>query len=161
MALPRKKITREQVLAVIEHIEDGETEAEACRMVGIPNSSFRMAALREEVSVEYARALAALAGDQANKLEEVVRDMRDGKVDWQVARVEIDARKWFASKFLPRRYGDRVDVTTNGKDLPTPILGYVQRNDSNSKDHGDEEPNQGSAGGNLGEQDGIGAFMPD
>ena len=30
------------------------------------------------------------------------------------ARVELDARKWFASKFLPKRYGDKAEVEHSG-----------------------------------------------
>lgn len=38
------------------------------------------------------------------------------------ARLQVDTRKWLASKILPKKYGDKVDVTTNGKDLiPPPI----------------------------------------
>jgi hypothetical protein len=33
-----------------------------------------------------------------------------------MARVEIDARKWFASKFLPKRYGDRIAQEITGAD---------------------------------------------
>ena len=29
-------------------------------------------------------------------------------------RVELDARKWFASKFLPKRYGDKLDLDHSG-----------------------------------------------
>ena len=36
--------------------------------------------------------------------------MRSGVLDAQQARVELDARKWFASKFLPKRFGDRLEL---------------------------------------------------
>jgi hypothetical protein len=36
----------------------------------------------------------------------------------QAARLQIDARKWVASKRLPRKYGDRLEhVGAGGKDL--------------------------------------------
>jgi hypothetical protein len=61
--------------------------------------------------------LAALAQDQVEKVEVAIDDMRKGKIDAQMARVEIDARKWFASKFLPKRYGDKLDMTSGGERL--------------------------------------------
>jgi hypothetical protein len=59
--------------------------------------------------------LEALAQDQVEKAEQVIEDMRNGVIDAQQARVELDARKWFASKFLPKRYGDKLDLEHKGE----------------------------------------------
>ncbi len=107
-------ITAEQINAVIARMEAGDSENAACKNVGIGRSTFRSAALRHGVSDNYARALEALASDQVEKLEKAIDDMRDGTIDHQIARVEIDARKWFASKFLPTRYGDKIEVEHSG-----------------------------------------------
>lgn len=98
---------------VIELMESGMTEHAACKEVGINQTAFKACVLREGVSADYVRALAALARDQVIRLESAIQDMREGRIDAQQARVEIDARKWFASKFLPKQYGDKVqmDVT--------------------------------------------------
>lgn len=100
----------QQVMAVLARMEQGESENKACIQVGINRHTFRCAAMRHGVAEEYARAMEALAQDQTEKLEETIADMRNGTVDAAMARVEIDARKWFASKFLPKRYGDRQQV---------------------------------------------------
>lgn len=113
----------EKLDKILDLMENGESERAACKAVGISRSTFRSAVLREKMADHYARALEGLALDQIEKLEESIDDMRNGLLDYQIARVEIDARKWFASKFLPRRFGDKIDMTTNGKDLPAPILG--------------------------------------
>lgn len=34
-------------------------------------------------------------------------------------RLQIDARKWTASKLAPKKYGDKVDVTTGGDKIET------------------------------------------
>lgn len=96
-----------QVEDVIALIEAGSSENAACKEVGINRATFRAAALRAGAGDSYARALEGLAQDQVEKLEEAIEAMRDGQIDAAVARVEIDARKWFASKFLPKRYGER------------------------------------------------------
>lgn len=103
-----------KILSIIELIEGGMSEREACRTIGMNRSTFRSGALRNKVDDQYARALEGLAADQVESLEQAIEDMRSGKIDAQMARVEIDARKWFASKFLPRRYGDKLDVTSGG-----------------------------------------------
>lgn len=104
----------EQVRKVIELIEDGKSERSACAEVGINRATFRSAALKVTIGDQYARALEALAQDQVEKAEQVIDDMRAGTIDAQQARVELDARKWFASKFLPKRYGDKAEVEHSG-----------------------------------------------
>jgi len=104
----------EQVRRVLELVEDGMSEAAACREVGVNRATFRAAALKVTAGDSYARALEALAADQVEKAEQVIEDMRNGVIDAQQARVELDARKWFASKFLPKRYGDKAEVEHSG-----------------------------------------------
>jgi hypothetical protein len=104
----------EQVRRVLELVEDGMSEDAACREVGVNRATFRAAALKVTAGDAYARALEALAQDQVEKAEQVIEDMRNGVIDAQQARVELDARKWFASKFLPKRYGDKAEVEHSG-----------------------------------------------
>lgn len=117
----------EQVKAVLALIEGGKSENAACQEVGINRATFRAAALREGAGDTYARALEGLAQDQVEKLEQTIQDMREGVIDPQMARVEIEARKWFASKFLPKRYGDKVQLAdADGNKLPDPPQFIVQ-----------------------------------
>ena len=104
----------EQVRRVIELVEDGMSERAACAEVGISRATFRTTALKVASGDQYARALEALAADQVEKAEQVIEDMRAGVIDAQQARVELDVRKWFASKFLPKRYGDKAEVEHKG-----------------------------------------------
>jgi len=59
-----------------------------------------------------------------------------------------------------------IDHTTNGKDLPTPILGnvselYVSNNNSDKKDSTDEEASTGGAGRDISLQDRVDSALPD
>lgn len=107
---------KEQVEQIIALIESGESERSACEKVGMNRATFRSAAMRHGAADQYARALAALAEEQVERLECAIQDMRDGVIDAAQARVEIDARKWFASKFLPKKYGERVQQEISGPD---------------------------------------------
>lgn len=107
MAGKPKPDTAEKAKKAIRYISEGMSERKACEKAGINRATFRACALRESMGDQYAKALEALAGDQVEKLEQAIDDMRSGTIDAQMARVEIDARKWFASKFLPSRYGDK------------------------------------------------------
>ena len=106
-----------QVAAVIALIEDGRSENAACIEVGINRATFRAAALRAGAGDSYARALEGLAQDQVEKVELAIERMHSGEIKPEAARIEIEARKWFASKFLPRRYGDKVAIG-GADDLP-------------------------------------------
>lgn len=105
-----------QVDAVIELIEAGNSERSACETVGINRHTFRQAIPRHNLAAQYMRALEALAHEQVDKIDSAINDMRTGKIDSNQARVEIDARKWLACKFLPRLYGDRVQQVHTGAD---------------------------------------------
>jgi hypothetical protein len=51
----------------------------------------------------------------------------------QRSRLRVDTRKWYLSKVLPKKFGDKVDVTTNGKDIPAiPITGMQIINDADT-----------------------------
>lgn len=119
MARP-SEIPADKINKIISRIERGESENGACKAEGVSRSTFRCAALRHKVGDNYARALEALAYDQTERIEKTLDDLRAGTIDHQVARVEIDARKWFASKFLPSRYGDKVALT-GGSEGDAPV----------------------------------------
>lgn len=53
----------------------------------------------------------------------------------QAKKLRVDTRKWAISKMLPKKYGDKLDVTSGGERLPTPILGNaLPANDSYKQD---------------------------
>lgn len=106
----------EKVAAVIERMENGDSERSACEAVGISRSTFRTTALRVGAGDQYAKALHGLAHDQVEKLEQTIQDMRDGRLDPAIGRIEVEARKWFASKFLPKQFGDKVTQEHTGPD---------------------------------------------
>lgn len=47
------------------------------------------------------------------------------------SRLRVDTRKWYLSKVLPKKFGDKLDMTTNGKDIPQPILNGLSTDNSN------------------------------
>jgi len=38
-------------------------------------------------------------------------------------RLRIDTRKWHLSKLYPKKYGDKLDVTSDGEKITTPVFG--------------------------------------
>lgn len=72
----------------------------------------------DDFSIQYARA----KEDQADTLADEILHISDTATDPQLGRLRIDTRKWVASKLKPKKYGDKIDHTSDGKALPTPIL---------------------------------------
>ena len=106
---------KDQAEQIISLMEGGMSERAACLKVGVSRSTFRSAVLRCQVADQYARALESLAHDQVEKIEKSLRDTRKGVIDVQVGRLEVDTRKWLASKFLPKKYGDKITQEHTGE----------------------------------------------
>jgi transposase len=107
------KITKGQVRAVLKLIESGYSKRAACKKVGVHRSTFDSAVTRMSAADQYARATATLAEAQIEQMEKTIEDLRNGTITSDMARVELDARKWFASKLLPKKYGDKVEHEGN------------------------------------------------
>lgn len=78
---------------------------------------------------ESARALAEELLDIADmSSDEIVGGKDSGdNARVQARKLQVDTRKWIMSKLMPKKYGDKLDMTTNGKDLPIPILGGLSQ----------------------------------
>lgn len=115
-ALPKKPIGRPSSFSqevadkICEHIANGGYSTHLERF-GLPNTTTLARWLNghEAFRAQYARALEQRAEHFANELVEIA----DTETDPQRARVRVDARKWAASKLLPRVYGEnqRVEIT--------------------------------------------------
>ena len=48
----------------------------------------------------------------------------------QRSRLRVDARKWALSKMNPKKYGDKMDLTTKGDKIEIPLFPDVSKNNS-------------------------------
>ncbi len=64
----------------------------------------------EEFLLIYTRAIQARAIIHAERIDELAEMATRGEIPADVARVAIDAKKWTASRLLPKIYGDRTQV---------------------------------------------------
>lgn len=61
---------------------------------------------------------------------ETIADLPDDKESPMRSRLRVDTRKWYLSKVLPKKFGEKLDLTSDGKVLPTPILNGIHDNHS-------------------------------
>jgi hypothetical protein len=109
---------------IIDRIEQGESLRSVLRSEDMPsqNTFFKWLNKSEEKVKQYARAMELRAevrfeSIEADYMEEPQRDPMTGKIDtgWvQLQRLKIDSKKWELSKLHPKKYGDKLDVTSDG-----------------------------------------------
>lgn len=121
-------------------LAEGISLRTVCKGEEMPDLStiFRWMRVHPEFNNQYAKA----KEESADAMLEETMDIADnGSNDWmatndpenpgfkfngesfQRSRLRVDTRKWAMSKLKPKKYGDKIDMTTNGKDLPSPIYG--------------------------------------
>ena len=137
--------TPEIAKTICEHLADGMTLREVCRIEGMPDErTVRNWALenREGFFPQYAQARAIGYYSMA---DEVVEIADDGSNDWmerqdddkkaffvlngehvQRSRLRVDTRKWLLSKALPKIYGDKLLHTDQSGEGPARIIHEVK-----------------------------------
>lgn len=102
--------------AILSELEKGRTLSAICRgYEGFPRTTFLQWVKddRDGLADRYARARDT--GYEA--MGEDIIDIPDLSQDPAKARLQVDARKWVLSKMRPKTYGDKLDVTSEGKHI--------------------------------------------
>lgn len=73
----------------------------------------------------YARAIKIRAEHRFDKIDAIIEEVRSGKLDWQVGRLQIDTMKWQAGKENSRKFGDRITQEVTGAN-GGPVSSQVQ-----------------------------------
>ena len=111
----RPSIYRENLGEIIlERLANGESMVQICADDAMPGlrTVMRWAKENEQFGTEYAHAREAQAEVMDDK---ILTAANDAHTDPQAARVKIEAYKWRAAKLAPKRYGDKLDVTSGGE----------------------------------------------
>lgn len=83
----------------------------SCRNVGVKKTTFLDACARDaELADRYTRAREAGLDTEADRAIEEATQATDAGL----ARVALDARKWYLSKLMPKRYGDKIETVHSG-----------------------------------------------
>ena len=101
------KLKESEAKEVIETMFHEQSLRKALKIHGVsPGCFFRLLEALPELDALYCRTQAAI-GEQI--AEEIIA-ISDEYGDPQRAKNRIDARKWYASKVKPKKFGDRIDV---------------------------------------------------
>lgn len=136
---------------ILEYIEDGKSLRSILKASDMPSSRtfFKWIDDDKEKVKRYARAMEIRAESIFEDILEIADDgtndfmtITKGDVEYNVedrevtnrSRLRVDARKFFLSKVLPKKYGDKLDLTSDGDALQTPkkiIIKVNRREDTN------------------------------
>lgn len=83
----------------------------------------------QELLDKYTRAKADSSDALADDIQDIADDVLKGKYEANNARVAIDAKKWIASKLKPKKYGDKLDMTSNGETLTPVLVKFIDADD--------------------------------
>lgn len=78
----------------------------------------------DELCNLYTRSIQDKAESVDEEIDLIMSEVKAGDIDPPAGRLLIDTLKWKASKYYPKMFGDKVDMTTNGKDLPAIGVDY-------------------------------------
>ena len=130
------KEDKEKILnEIFDKIDNGVSTRKAILNANISSQTFwKWLDEDEQLSKQYARAKEIGIEVKFESIEEDYsetpqRDAESGKIDmgWvQLQRLKIDAKKWELSKLHPKKYGDKLDVTSKGDAINTPSVVNVQ-----------------------------------
>lgn len=97
-----------------------------CRSEGMPpESTVRQWVKddREGFSAKYERVRAIGMDAAADKLRELAKSAVGlDAAGVSAIALQVNTEKWYLSKIAPKQYGDKLDVTTNGKDLNSRVM---------------------------------------
>ena len=105
------KYTQELADTICRRIMEGESLRSIVSDDGMPNRSsvHLWLSQNKEFSDQYVRA----KDNQADTLADDLLFIADNAEDINKARLQVDTRKWVASKLKPKKYGDKLDLDAN------------------------------------------------
>jgi len=123
-------------------ITEGKSLRSICEADDMPTAETIRVWLIEdgEFSVQYARA----REEQADFYADEIIDIADTAKDANLARLQIDARKWKASKLQPKKYGDKLnldaDLNLKADDTITGLLARIASEGKRLATPSEDEP---------------------
>lgn len=110
------KYNDEMAEKICEKIANGRSLRSICAEDGMPTTSTVCKWLIEnkEFSEQYARARTRQADYFFEEIVEIADSVEADSAAVAKARLQVDARKWAASKIAPKKYGDKVEQQITG-----------------------------------------------
>lgn len=133
------KYTKELGELICDRIALGESVKSICKDPEMPNASTVFLWVLDDDKKEFSDKYAKARATQAELMFEEINEIADdGTNDYvtrlnadgeeyetvntehiQRSRLRVDTRKWYLSKVLPKKFGEKTDITSGGEPLKT------------------------------------------
>lgn len=112
------KYSDEMAEKICEKIANGRSLRSICAEDGMPpiKTIYRWLEANEEFRHQYARARDKQADYFAEEIIEIADSAEAESAAVSKAKLQIDARKWAASKIAPKKYGDKQEIDVKSSD---------------------------------------------
>ncbi len=107
---------------IIEHLSENGSVRETVALIGISRSTLSRWC---ENSETFGAAIARAKREGYDNRAEIAVANAKAAGDAGLGRLAFDADRWYLSKIDPKRYGDKLDLTTGGEKLPSHDPGDV------------------------------------
>lgn len=110
--------TKDMADKICEKIANGRSLRSICAEDGMPpmKTIYRWLEANEEFRHQYARARDKQADYFAEEIIEIADNAEAESAAVSKAKLQIDARKWAASKIAPKKYGDKTELDVKSSD---------------------------------------------
>lgn len=110
--------TKDMADKICEKIANGRSLRSICAEDGMPpmKTIYRWLEANEEFRHQYARARDKQADYFAEEIIEIADSAEAESAAVSKAKLQIDARKWAASKIAPKKYGDKTELDVKSSD---------------------------------------------
>lgn len=85
----------------------------------------------------YTRSIQDKAESVDEEIDHIFDEIKAGNIDAPAGRILIDTLKWKASKYYPKMFGDKTDITSGGEKITT-TPGAISVRIIEAKDEDDE-----------------------
>lgn len=110
---------------ICDRIISGDSLLKICKDEGYPDrvTFYHWLEKYPDLITTYTRATEARADYMAESMLDVIDNAASTRDEIERAKVKIETLKWHASKLKPKKYGDKLDVTSGGERIEHPIYG--------------------------------------
>ena len=117
----RNPLTPAQAEAILEDIRQGMGLQKSAKKHGTTDTTFNRHCEKDaELALKYVRAREAQGELYADQIIEIADNP---EIPSDHKRLQIDARKWQASKLASKKYGDKIDLNHGGQpDNPLTVI---------------------------------------
>lgn len=147
--------TPELAARLCAQLAAGKSIRTACKAADMPSIAtvYNWMNSNPEFLEQYARAKQDAADAMAEDIMDIADDSTNDYMEYtygdqtvtrlnqeniQRSKLRIETRRWLMSKYKPKRYGDKLDLTHSTEALPIPLLGSLTRTEYSSDDINDD-----------------------